>query len=30
MFTEKIPAFRALMSGKDVAVDNNAEGGKAI
>ena len=29
MFTEKIPQFKALMSGKDIAVDNNAEGGNA-
>ena len=30
MFTEKIPAFKALMRGTDVDVNNNAEGGKAI
>lgn len=29
MFTEKIPQFKALMSGKDIAVDNNEEGGNA-
>ena len=30
MITEKIPAFKALMKGADVDVNNNAEGGKAI
>lgn len=30
MFKEKIPAYKALMSGTDVAVNNSEEGGKAI
>lgn len=30
MFTEKIPAYKALMSGKNVDVNNSEEGGKAI
>ena len=30
LFKEKIPAFKALMSGVDVAVNNSEEGGKAI